>query len=150
MPDEFGFLAGAKGISEGVNTGKEAGKQIGKSIEDVQKEAASVAQQRAQERRRAAREAELKKQRAIFKALEEYRRRDLITKEEHKAKVDFVRQYGSKQWDEVLKIKNEIEKAEQLNEKLFNADLAKSKRVMFYCYFVAAWIAWYLVWGHKQ
>jgi len=37
MPDEFGFLAGAKGISEGFKTGREAGREIGKNIEDVQK-----------------------------------------------------------------------------------------------------------------
>ena len=52
MLDEFGFLAGAKGISEGVRNGKEAGKIIGSSIEDVQKEAVDVAQKRAQESQR--------------------------------------------------------------------------------------------------
>ena len=149
MPDEFGFLAGAKGISEGVNTGKEAGKQIGKSIEDVQKEAASVAQQRAQERRRAAREAELKKQNALIKALEDWKQKKQISDQEANLKIDFVKKYGAKEWEAVLKIKLEIENLQRKDNEEFQHDLKAVRRVQFYCFALAALIAWYLTWGIK-
>jgi len=69
MTDELGLSAGAKGISEGFKTGREAGKEIAKNIEDVQKEAVDLAKQRAQAKIRERREAELKKERAIYKGI---------------------------------------------------------------------------------
>ena len=78
MPDDLGLSAGAKGISEGIKTGREAGREIGKNIEDVQKEAVDVARQQANAKIRERREAELRKERAIFKALEESRHRKQI------------------------------------------------------------------------
>jgi hypothetical protein len=98
MTDELGLSAGAKGISEGIKTGREAGKEIGKNIEDVQKEAVDVARQQANAKIRERREAELKKERAIFKALEEYRHRKKISDEEYKLRVDFIKQHGTKEW----------------------------------------------------
>jgi delta 1-pyrroline-5-carboxylate dehydrogenase len=71
--DELGLSIGAKGISEGIRTGREAGKEISKNIEEVQKEAVDLARQSAQAKIRERKEAEFKKQRAIFKALEEYK-----------------------------------------------------------------------------
>ena len=150
MSDELGLGAGAKGISEGFKTGREAGKEISKNIEDVQKEAVDLARQRAQAKIRERREAELKKERAIYKALEEYRHRKKISDEEYKLRVDFIKQHGTKEWQKVLDIKAEIERLEKEDQKYFDAELAKVKWVQFWCFLVAAWIAYYMVWGSKK
>jgi hypothetical protein len=147
MADELGLAAGAKGISEGFKTGREAGKEIGKNIEDVQKEAVDLAKERANAKIRERREAELKKERAIFKALEEYRHRKKISDEEYKLRVDFIKQHGTKEWQKVLDIKTEIERLEKEDKKYFDKELAKVKWVQFWCFMVAAWIAYYIVWG---
>ena len=150
MSDELGLSAGAKGISEGIKTGREAGKEIGKNIEDVQKEAIDIAKQRANEKIRERREAELKKQRAIFKALEEYKYRKRISDEEYRLRIDFIKQHGTKEWQKLIDIKTEIEKLEKEDQKYFDAELAKVKWVQFWCFLAAAWIAYYVVWGSKQ
>jgi hypothetical protein len=150
MTDELGLSAGAKGISEGFKTGREAGKEIGKNIEDVQKEAVDLAKERANAKIRERREAELKKERAIFKALEEYRHRKKISDEEYKLRVDFIKQHGTKEWQKVLDIKTEIERLEKEDKKYFDAELSKVKWVQFWCFMVAAWIAYYIVWGSKK
>ena len=150
MADELGLSAGAKGISEGFKTGREAGKEIGKNIEDVQKEAVDLAKQRAQAKIRERREAELKKERAIYKALEEYKHRKKISDEEYKLRVDFIKQHGTKEWQKVLDLKAEIEKLEKEDQKYFDAELAKVKWVQFWCFVVAGYIAYYVVWGSKK
>jgi translation initiation factor 2 alpha subunit (eIF-2alpha) len=147
--DEFGFLAGAKGISEGVRNGKEAGKIIGSSIEDVQKEAVDVAQKRAQERRRALREAEFKKQTALIKALESWKEKKQISDKEANLKIDFVKKYGAKEWEAVLKIKLDIENIERKANEDFQHDLKDIRRVQLMCFALAAIIAYYLTWGYK-
>jgi hypothetical protein len=150
MADELGLAAGAKGISEGFKTGREAGKEIGKNIEDVQKEAVDLAKQRANDKIRERREAEFRKERAIFKALEEYRHRKKISDEEYKLRVDFIKQHGTKEWQKVLDIKTEIERLEKEDKKYFDAELAKVKWVQFWCFMAAGWIAYYIVWGSKR
>ena len=150
MADELGLSAGAKGISEGIKTGREAGREIGKNIEDVQKEAVDVARQQANAKIRERREAELRKERAIFKALEEYRHRKKISDEEYKLRVDFIKQHGTKEWQKVLDIKTEIERLEKEDKKYFDAELAKVKWVQFWCFMAAGWIAYYIVWGSKK
>ena len=150
MTDELGLSAGAKGISEGIKTGREAGREIGKNIEEVQKEAVDVARQQANARIRERREAEFRKERAIFKALEEYKHRKKISDEEYKLRVDFIKQHGTKEWQKVLDIKTEIERLEKEDKKYFDAELSKVKWVQFWCFLVAAWIAYYIVWGSKR
>jgi len=122
MPDDLGLSAGAKGISEGIKTG------------------------RIRERR----EAEFKKERAIFKALEEYKHQKKISDEEYKAKTEFIKKYGTKEWQKVLDIKTKIERLEKEDKKYFDAELSKVKWVQFWCFMTAAWIAYYIVWGTKQ
>jgi len=148
--DEFGFLAGAKGISEGVKSGKEAGKIIGSSIEDAQNEVFDVAQKQAQARIRARREAELKKERALIKALDEWKRKKQISDEEAKLKIDFVKKYGAKEWEAVLKIKLDIDNIERKNNEEYQHDVKEVRRVMWMCVALAALIAYYLTWGYKQ
>lgn len=150
MADDLGLSAGAKGISEGFKTGREAGREIGKNIEDVQKEAVDVAKERANARIRERREAELRKERAIFKALEEYKHRKKISDEEYKLRVEFVKKYGTKEWEKVLDIKTEIEKLEKKDREYFDSELSKVRWVQFWCFLVAAWIAYYIVWGSKK
>lgn len=150
MADDLGLSAGAKGISEGFKTGREAGREIGKNIEDVQKEAVDVAKERANARIRERREAELRKERAIFKALEEYKHRKKISDEEYKLRVEFVKKYGTKEWEKVLDIKTEIEKTEKKDKEYFDSELSRVRQVQFWCFLVAAWIAYYVVWGVKK
>ena len=150
MSDELGLSAGAKGISEGLKTGREAGREIGKNIEDVQKEAVDVAKERANAKIRERREAEFKKERAIFKALEEYKHRKKITDEEYKLRIDFIKQYGTKEWDKLIQIKIEIEKLEKADKDYFDAELSKVRQVQFWCFMAAAWIAYFIVWGGKK
>jgi translation initiation factor 2 alpha subunit (eIF-2alpha) len=133
MTDELGLSAGAKGISEGIKTGREAGREIGKNIEEVQKEAVDLAKERANARIRERREAEFKKERALVKALEEWKRKKQISDEEADLKIKFVKQYGAKEWDALLKIKLDIENMERKNNEEFQHDLKEIRRVQFYC-----------------
>jgi hypothetical protein len=150
MSDDLGLSAGAKGISEGFKTGREAGKEIAKNIEDVQKEAIDLARQKANQKIRERREAEFRKERAIFKALEEYRHRKKISDEEYKLRVDFIKQHGTKEWQKVLDIKAEIEKLEKADKDYFDAELSKVRWVQFWCFLVAGYIAYFIVWGGKK
>jgi len=150
MSDGFGFSEGAEALSQSMNSSLEASKKLTKSIENVQQDAAAVAQNKAQERMRAAREAEFKKERALIKALEEWKRKKQISDEEADVKIKFVKQYGAKEWEAVLKIKLDIENLERKNNEEFQHDLKAVRRVQFYCFAVAAVIAWYLTWGIKE
>jgi hypothetical protein len=139
MPDPFGLSEGVKGLSVGLDGSREAAKGLSKSIEGVQQDAVDVAQKKAQERRRAAREAELKKERALVKALEEWKRKKQISDEEADLKIKFVKQYGAKEWEALLKIKLDIENLERKANEEFQHDLKEVRRVQMWC-FVAALI----------
>ena len=149
MSDPFGLNEGVKALTGSLDASRESGKALGKQVEAIQKDAINVAQQQAKERRTAQREAEFKKQQAIFRALDEYKRRKLLTDQEVELKKQFIKQYGTKEWDSVLKIKTELEALEKLNLEEFQHDLKSVRRVQFWCFFVAAFIAWYLTWGIK-
>jgi len=146
----YGLPEGAKALADSINASRGASKELSNSIEGIQRDGLDVAQQKAQERLRLKREAEVKKQLAIHKALAEYKNRKLISEEEFKLKTEFIRKYGAKDWEEVLKIKNELERLEKLEKKQFDEDLKKVRYVQFWCFLAAAWIAWYLTWGIKE
>ena len=150
MPDGFGFSEGAEALSKSMDASLDASKKLTKSIENVQQDATNVAQNKAQERKRAAREAEFKKEQALVKALEEWKRKKQISDEEADLKIKFVKRYGAKEWDALLKIKLDIENLERKNNEEFQHDLKEVRRVQFYCFALAAVIAWYLTWGYKQ
>jgi hypothetical protein len=137
MSDLLGLSEGAKGLSSGFDSARDAGKSVTKSIEGIQNDGLEVAQQRAQERIRARREAELKKERALIKALDEWKRKKQISDEEADLKIKFVRQYGSKEWDELLRIKLDIENMERKNNEEFQHDLKAVRQVQFYCFMAA-------------
>jgi len=149
MSDLFGITEGAKTLSGSLDSAREGSKQLTKSIEGVQQEAVDLAKQRAQERIRVAREAELKKQNALIRALDEWKRKKQISDEEANLKINFVKKYGAKEWDALLKIKLDIENLERKNNEEYKHDLKAIRRVQFYCVAVAALIAYYLTWGIK-
>ena len=149
MPDPFGLSEGVKGLSSSLDSSREAANQLSKSIEGVQQDGLDVAQRKAQERRRALREAEFKKQTALIKALEDWNKKKQISDQEAKLKIDFVKKYGAKEWEALLKIKLDIENMERKANEDFQHDLKEVRKVQFYCFALAALIAWYLTWGIK-
>ena len=149
MSDPFGIAQGAKTLSHSIDASREASKGLTKSIEGIQHDGLAVAQQKAIERRRVAREEEHRKQTALIKALEDWQQKKQISDKEAKLKIDFVKKYGAKEWDAVLKIKLDIENMERANNEAFKHDLKEVRKVQFYCFAVAALISWYLTWGYK-
>jgi hypothetical protein len=149
MTDPFGITEGTKALAQSIDSARQGSKQLSKSIEGVQKDAVDLANQRANERIRARLEAEFKKQNALIKALDEWKRKKQISEEEARLKIDFVKKYGAKEWEALLKIKLDIENLERKNNEEFQHDLKEVRRVQFYCFALAAIIAWYLTWGIK-
>jgi len=149
MADPFGITEVAKALSGSLDASREASKGLSKSIEGIQQDGIDVAQQKANERRRALREAEFKKQTALIKALEDWNKKKQISDQEAKLKIDFVKKYGAKEWEALLKIKLDIENMERKANEAFQHDLKEVRRVQFYCFALAALIAWYLTWGIK-
>jgi len=149
MSDPFGFEEGAKTLSGGIDSSRKAAAKLTKSIEGIQNDGADVAKQKAQERLRARRETELRKQNALIKALEEWKRKKQISDEEAKLKIDFVKKYGAKEWEALLKIKLDIENLERKNNEAFQHDLKAVRRVQLICFALAALIAYYLTWGNQ-
>ena len=149
MPDPFGLSEGVKALSSSLDTSRESSKQLSKSIENVQKDAIDVAQKQAQDRIKARREAELKKEKALIKALEAWKHKKQISDEEANLKIEFVKKYGAKEWEAVLKIKLDIENMERKDNEEYQHDLKAVRRVQFYCFLFAAVIAWYATWGYK-
>jgi len=149
MADPFGITEGVKTLSGSLDASREASKGLSKSIEGIQQDGIDVAQRKAQERRRAAKEAEHKKQTALIKALEDWQQKKQISDQEAKLKIDFVKKYGAKEWEALLKIKLDIENMERKQHEAFQHDIKEVRRVQFYCFAVAAVIAWYLTWGYK-
>ena len=149
MADPFGISEGVKTLSGSLDSSREAAKGLSKSIEAAQHDATEVAQKQANERIRARREAEFKKERALIKALESWKHKKQISDEEAKLKIDFVKKYGAKEWEAVLKIKLDIENMQRKDNEEYQHDLKAVRRVQFYCVAAAAVIAWYLTWGYK-
>jgi len=139
MSDPFGLSEGVKTLSGSLDASREASKGLSKSIEGIQKDGLDVAQKQAQDRLRARREAEAKKEMALIKALEAWQHKKQISDEEARLKIDFVKKYGAKEWDAVLRIKLDIENMERKDNEEFQHDLKAVRRVQFYC-FVAALI----------
>ena len=144
MPDLLGLSEGVKGLNAGLDSSREAAKSISKQIENVQQDAVDVAQKKAQERRRVAREAELKKEKALIKALEQWKHKKQISDEEANLKIKFVKAHGAKEWEAVLKIKLDIENMERKANEAFQHDLKDVRRVQFYCFVAALMVTLWL------
>jgi len=137
MADPFGITEGAKTLAASLDSAREGSQQLSKSIEGIQKDAVDLANQRAKERKRAAREAEFKKEHALIKALEQWNHKKQISDQEAKLKIDFVRKYGAKEWEALLRIKLDIENMERKNNEEFQHDLKAVRKVQLYCFFAA-------------
>ena len=137
MPDPLGLSDGVKGLSSGLDSARDASKSVSKQIENIQKDAVDVAQKQAQDRIRARREAEFKKERALIRALEQWKHKKQISDEEAKLKIDFVKKYGAKEWDALLRIKLDIENMERKDNEEFQHDLKAVRQVQFYCFMAA-------------
>jgi len=131
------FAQGVKTLSESLDATRQASKSLSKSIEGIQQEGLDIAQRKAQERRRALREAELKKQTALIKALEDWKQKKQISDKEAQLKIDFVKKYGAKEWEAVLKIKLDIENLERKENEAFQHDSREIQRVKVYCWIAA-------------
>ena len=149
MADPYGISEGVKTLSGSLDASREAAKGLSKSIEDAQHDAIDVAQKQANDRIRVRREAELKKERALIKALEAWKHKKQISDEEANLKIKFVKAHGAKEWEAVLKIKLDIENMQRKDNEEYQHDLKAVRRVQFYCFAAAAVIAWYLTWGYK-
>jgi len=145
----YGIPEGVRSLTESLEASRAASKGLSQSIENIQQDGLDVAQRQAKQRQINKRETEVKKQLAIHKALAEHKKRRLITEEEFKLKTDFIKKFGTKEWESVLKIKNELEALEKQNIAEFQHDLKAVRRVQFWCFFVAGLIAWYFTWGIK-
>lgn len=150
MADPFGISEGVKGLTGSLEASRTASKGLSQSIENIQRDGADVANKQAQERLRQRREAELKKERALIKALEAWKHKKQISDEEANLKINFVKKYGAKEWDAVLRIKLDIENMQRKDNEEYQHDLKAVRRVQLYCFAVAALIAWYLTWGIKE
>ena len=137
MADPFGISESIKGLSSGLDASRDASKSLSKSIENIQRDGADVANKQAQERLRQRREAELKKEKALIKALQAWQHKKQISDEEAKLKIDFVRKYGAKEWEAVLKIKLDIENMQRKDNEEFQHDLKAVRRVQVWCFIAA-------------
>lgn len=136
---DYGISEGVKGLSGSLDASRDASKGLSKSIENIQQDGLDVAQKQAKERLRLRREAEVKKERALIKALDSWKHKKQISDEEAKLKIDFVKKYGAKEWEAVLKIKLDIENMQRKDNEEFQHDLKAVRRVQVWC-FVAALI----------
>ena len=134
---DYGISEGIKGLSSSLDASRDASKSLSKSIENIQQDGLDVAQKQANERLRQRREAEVKKERALIKALDSWKHKKQISDEEARLKIDFVKKYGAKEWEAVLKIKLDIENMQRKDNEEFQHDLKAVRRVQVWC-FVAA------------
>jgi hypothetical protein len=146
MSDPFGLSEGAKTLSGSLDASREAGKGLSKSIADTQKEAVDIAQQRNLDRRRELRENEVRKELFLKRVLIQWEHEEQVRREEAKIRSDFLKKYG-KRWAEVEALKAKLEKQDKEFQKAFDKDLHKARVAQFWCFVVAGWIAYFLVWG---
>jgi hypothetical protein len=134
---DYGISEGIKGLSGSLDASRDASKSLSKSIENIQQDGLDVAQKQANERLRQRREAEVKKERALIKALDSWKHKKQISDEEARLKIDFVKKYGAKEWEAVLKIKLDIENMQRKDNEEFQHDLKAVRRVQIWCFIAA-------------
>ena len=137
MADPFGISEGVKSLTGSLEASRTASKGLSQSIENIQRDGLDVANKQAQERLRARREAEFRKEKALIKALEHWKHKKQISDEEAKLKIDFVKKYGAKEWEAVLKIKLDIENMQRKDNEEFQHDLKAVRRVQVWCFIAA-------------
>ena len=133
----YGIPEGVKSLTDSIEASRVASKGLSQSIENIQQDGLDVAQRQARQRQINKREAEVKKQLAIHKALAEYRKKRLITEEEFRLKSEFIKKYGAKEWEAVLKIKLDIENMQRKENEEYQHDLKAVRRVQIWCFIAA-------------
>jgi|TARA_R110000772_G_scaffold51436_4_gene118067 hypothetical protein len=141
---DYGISEGIKGLSGSLDASRDASKSLSKSIENIQQDGLDVAQKQAKERLRLRREAEVKKERALIKALDSWKHKKQISDEEARLKIDFVKKYGAKEWEAVLKIKLDIENMQRKDNEEFQHDLKAVRRVQIWCFVAALMVTLWL------
>jgi hypothetical protein len=141
---DYGISEGIKGLSSSLDASRDASKSLSKSIENIQQDGLDVAQKQANERLRLRREAEVKKERALIKALDSWKHKKQISDEETRLKIDFVKKYGAKEWEAVLKIKLDIENMQRKDNEEFQHDLKAVRRVQIWCFVAALMVTLWL------
>ena len=141
---DYGISEGIKGLSSSLDASRDASKSLSKSIENIQQDGLDVAQKQANERLRKRREAEVKKERALIKALDSWKHKKQISDEEARLKIDFVKKYGAKEWEAVLKIKLDIENMQRKDNEEFQHDLKAVRRVQIWCFVAALMVTLWL------
>jgi hypothetical protein len=141
---DYGISEGIKGLSGSLDASRDASKSLSKSIENIQQDGLDVAQKQAKERLRLRREAEVKKERALIKALDSWKHKKQISDEEARLKIDFVKKYGAKEWEAVLKIKLDIENMQRKDNEEFQHDLKAVRRVQVWCFVAALMVTLWL------
>ena len=141
---DYGISEGIKGLSSSLDASRDASKGLSQSIENIQQDGLDVAQKQAKERLRLRREAEVKKERALIKALDSWKHKKQISDEEAKLKIDFVKKYGAKEWEAVLKIKLDIENMQRKDNEEFQHDLKAVRRVQVWCFVAALMVTLWL------
>jgi hypothetical protein len=141
---DYGISEGIKGLSGSLDASRDASKSLSKSIENIQQDGLDVAQKQAKERLRLRREAEVKKERALIKALDSWKHKKQISDEEARLKIDFVKKYGTKEWEAVLKIKLDIENMQRKDNEEFQHDLKAVRRVQVWCFVAALMVTLWL------
>jgi len=137
VADPFGISEGVKSLTGSLEASRTASKGLSESIENIQRDGLDVANKQAQERLRARREAEFRKEKALIKALESWKHKKQISDEEAKLKIDFVKKYGAKEWEAVLKIKLDIENMQRKDNEEFQHDVKAVRRVQVWCFIAA-------------
>jgi hypothetical protein len=141
---DYGISEGIKGLSSSLDASRDASKSLSKSIENIQQDGLDVAQKQAKERLRLRREAEVKKERALIKALDSWKHKKQISDEEARLKIDFLKKYGAKEWEAVLKIKLDIENMQRKDNEEFQHDLKAVRRVQIWCFVAALMVTLWL------
>ena len=141
---DYGISEGIKGLSSSLDASRDASKSLSKSIENIQQDGLDVAQKQAKERLRLRREAEVKKERALIKALDSWKHKKQISDEEARLKIDFVKKYGAKEWEAVLKIKLDIENMQRKDNEEFQHDLKAVRRIQVWCFVAALMVTLWL------
>lgn len=139
------IATGARLAVKGIREGLEAGKEVEALIQDIDNFATSEAQARAAMRRKAQ---VVRGDTTIVNAVDEWRRLKEVHDLEAQLKVDVIRKHGKAEWDKIVAIKERMQKEQKANFDEYGRDVKALRRLMWWCWFAAA-IVTYFLWKFK-
>jgi bisphosphoglycerate-dependent phosphoglycerate mutase len=139
------ITAGARLAVKGIREGLEAGKEVEALVKDIDNFATSEAQARAAMRRKAQ---VVQGDTTIVNAVDEWRRLKQVHDLEAQLKADVVKKYGLAEWNKIVVIKERMQKEHKQNFDDFGRDVKALRRLMWWCWFAAA-IVTYFLWKYK-